>query len=130
MNKEVVFTKQAPQLRGHYSQAIKFGDFVFTSGQTAKDPNTGEILFPGNIEAQTDIIMKNIAILLEEAGSSLINVVKTSIFIDDLNKFQKFNDTYKKYFPKDPPVRTTVATGNFAEGVCVEIDVIAFRDND
>lgn len=126
MNKEVVFTKQAPQLRGHYSQAIKFGDFVFTSGQTAKDPNTGEILFPGNIEAQTDIIMRNIEILLKEAGSSLSNVIKASVFIRDQAKFKKFNDTYKKYFPKDPPVRTTIATGNFAEGVCIEIDVIAF----
>lgn len=130
MKKEVIFSKKAPQPGGHYSQAIKLGSVIFTSGQTAKDLITGEVLFSGDIEAQTDVIMKNIEILLKEAGSSLANVVKTSVFIDDQNKFQKFNNTYKKYFPQDPPVRTTIATGNFAEGVCIEIDVIAFREYD
>ncbi|MFZ2331180.1 MAG: RidA family protein, partial [Atribacterota bacterium] len=90
--------------------------------------NTGEVLYPGNIEAQTDVIMRNIEILLIEAGSSLANVIKVSVFISDQAKFQKFNDAYKKYFPQDPPVRTTIATGNFAEGVCIEIDVVAFKN--
>ncbi len=128
MKKEIIFTKEAPQPTGHYSQAIKIGDLVFTAGQTAKDTNTGEVLFPDNIEAQTDIIMKNIATLLKEAGLSLANVIKTSVFINDIDKFQKFNNAYKKYFPEDPPVRTTVATGNFTKGVCVEIDVVAFNE--
>lgn len=130
MKKEVVISKKIPIPGGHYSQAIRLGNLIFTSGQTAKDPNTKEILFPGDIEAQTDVVMKNIKNLLEESGSSLSNVIKASIFINDQKKFQLFNDTYKKYFPKDPPVRTTIATGNFDQGVCIEIDVIAFIDID
>jgi 2-iminobutanoate/2-iminopropanoate deaminase len=126
MKKEVIISKKIPIPGGHYSQVIKVGNLIFTSGQTAKDPGTKEVLFPGDIEAQTDVIMKNIKILLEESGSSLSNIIKASVFINDQKKFQLFNDTYKKYFLKDPPVRTTIATGNFDQGVCIEIDVVAF----
>lgn len=126
MKKEIIFSKKTPQPGGHYSQAIRLGDLVFTSGQTAKDPDTREVLFPEDIEGQTDVIMKNIETLLKESGSSLANVVKASVFINDQSKFPLFNNAYKKYFPSDPPVRTTVATGQFDKGVCVEIDVIAF----
>jgi len=125
MNKEIIFTKRIPLPSGQYSQAIKVGDFIFTSGQTARDLKNGEILFPGDIEAQTDTIMKNIEIILNEKGISLSDVVKSSVFIDDTRKFKLFNDVYKKYFPKDPPVRTAVAIGNFEKGMCIEIDVIA-----
>ena len=128
MKKEVLFSEKIPAPGGHYSQAIKLGNLIFTSGQTARNAHSGEILFPGDIEAQTDVIMKNIELLLKESGSSLSNVVKTTVFIDDQNKFKLFNNAYKKYFPEDPPVRTTVATGNFAKGMCIEIDVIAFLD--
>ncbi len=130
MKKEVIFSKKISPPGGHYSQAIKLGNLLFTSGQTAKDPDTREVLFPGDIEGQTDVIMKNIETLLKESGSSLSNVVKTSVFIDEQNKFSLFNNTYKKYFPENPPVRTTVATGQFDKGVCIEIDVIAFVDKD
>ena len=130
MNKEVIFSKKIPAPGGHYSQAIKLGNLLFTSGQTAKDADTREVLFPGDIESQTDVIMKNLEILLKESGSSLLNVVKASVFIDDQSKFQPFNNTYKKYFPGDPPVRTTVATGQFDKGVCIEIDVIAFVESE
>lgn len=128
MKKEVLFSEKTPAPGGHYSQAIKLGNLIFTSGQTARNTPSGEILFPGDIEAQTDVIMKNIELLLKESGSSLSNVVKTTVFIDDQNKFKLFNNAYKKFFPQDPPVRTTVATGNFAKGMCIEIDVIAFLD--
>ena len=125
MKKDVIFTKKVPLPGSQYSQAIKVGDFIFTSGQTARDLKSREILFPGDIEAQTDIIMRNIETLLKERGTSLSNVIKTCVFIDDNRKFKLFNNVYKKYFPKDPPVRTAVAIGNFAKGLCIEIDVIA-----
>jgi 2-iminobutanoate/2-iminopropanoate deaminase len=130
MRKEVLSSKNIPAPGGHYSQAIKLGDLLFTSGQTAKDVDTREVLFPGDIEAQTDVIMKNIETLLKECGSSLANIVKTSVFINDQSKFLLFNNAYKKYFPENPPVRTTVATGQFDKGICIEIDVIAFVDKD
>ena len=129
MKKEVIFTKKTLLPGGQYSQAIKVGDFIFTSGQTARDLKSGELLSPGDIEAQTDIIMRNIEILLKERGTSLSNVVKTSVFIDDNQKFKLFNNVYKKYFPEDPPVRTAVAIGNFEKGMCIEIDVIALVQN-
>lgn len=84
---------------------------------------------PGDIEKQTDIIMRNIEIVLNERGVSLSDVVKSSVFIDDNSKFKLFNNVYKKYFPKDPPVRTAVAIGNFEKGMCIEIDVIALVSN-
>ncbi|MCJ7790133.1 MAG: RidA family protein [Candidatus Atribacteria bacterium] len=129
MKKEVIFTKKTPLPGGQYSQAIKVGDFIFTSGQTARDLKSGELLSPGDIEAQTDIIMKNIEILLNAGGTSLSNVIKSSVFIDDYRKFKLFNNVYKKYFFKDPPVRTAVAIGNFEKGMCIEIDVIALVQN-
>ena len=130
MNKEIIFTKKVPLPGGQYSQAIKVGDFIFTSGQTARDRKSGKILYPGDIEAQTDTIMKNIETILGEKGASLSNVVKSSVFIDDHRKFKLFNNVYKKYFPKDPPVRTAVAIGNFEKGMCIEIDVIALASDE
>ena len=129
MKKEVIFSKKVPLPGGQYSQAIKVGDFIFTSGQTARDLESGKILSPGDIEAQTDIIMRNIATILNERGASLSNVVKSSVFIDDNCKFKLFNNVYKKYFPENPPARTTVATGYFEKGLCIEIDVIALVPN-
>ena len=130
MKKEVIFTKKVPLPGGQYSQAIKIGDFIFTSGQTARDLKSGEILFPGDIESQTNIIMRNIETILNERGGSLSDVVKSSVFIDDNHKFKLFNNVYKKYFPKDPPVRNAVAIGNFEKGLCIEIDVIALVPNE
>lgn len=130
MKKEVIFIKKTPLPGGQYSQAIKAGDFIFTSGQTARDLKSGEILSPGDIETQTDIIMRNIETILNERGASLSDVVKSSVFIDDNRKFKLFNNVYKKYFPKDPPVRTAVAIGHFEKGLCIEIDVIALAPNE
>jgi 2-iminobutanoate/2-iminopropanoate deaminase len=129
MKKEVIFTKKTPLPGGQYSQAIKAGDFIFVSGQTARNLKTGEILSPGDIEAQTDIVMKNIGTILNAGRNSLSNVIKSSVFIDDCRKFKLFNDVYKKYFPENPPARTTVATGYFEKGLCIEIDVIALVPN-
>jgi len=130
MKKEVIFTKKTPLPGGQYSQAIKAGDFIFVSGQTARDLKTGEILSPGDIEAQTDIVMKNIGTILNAGRTSLSNVIKSSVFIDDCRKFKLFNNVYKKYFPENPPARTAVATGHFEKGLCIEIDVIALAPNE
>ena len=88
MKKEVISTKKVPLPGGQYSQAIKVGDFIFTSGQTARDLKGGKILSPGDIEAQTDIIMRNIETILNKRGTSLFDVVKSSVFIDDNRKFE------------------------------------------
>jgi 2-iminobutanoate/2-iminopropanoate deaminase len=125
MKKEIIFTKKTPLPGGQFSQAIKAGDFIFVSGQTPRDLKTREILAPGDIEAQTDIVMKYIETILNAGGTSLSNVVKSSVFIDDYRKFRLFNNVYKKYFPKEPPARTTVSTENFEKGLCIEVDVIA-----
>jgi len=125
MRKEVVVTKEAPAPQGPYSQAIKFGRFLFVSGQAAVDPTTGKLIAPGDIEAQTDQVMKNIEAILRAGGTSLANVVKVTAFIDDISKFNSFNKIYKKYFGENPPARSTVEVAHFFEGMCVEIDAIA-----
>ena len=125
MKKEVIITKNAPEPKGAYSQAIKVGNLVFVSGQAAVDIKTGEFLEPGDIVKQTDITMKNIKAILEAAGSSIENVVKTTVFIDDIGKFKDFNSVYEKYFQVNPPARSTVEVANFFEGMCIEIDAIA-----
>jgi len=125
MKKEVIITKNAPEPKGAYSQAIKVGNLVFVSGQAAVDIETGKFLAPGDIVKQTDITMKNVKAILEAAGSSLENVVKTTVFIDDIGKFKDFNSVYEKYFKVNPPARSTVEVANFFEGMCIEIDAIA-----
>jgi len=125
MKKEVIKSNNAPAPKGAYSQGIKVGDLVFVSGQAAIDVDTGEFLAPGDIVKQTDIIMKNIKAILEAAGSSLENVVKTTVFIDDIGKFKDFNNVYEKFFKINPPARSTVEVGNFFEGMCIEIEAIA-----
>jgi len=125
MKKEVIITKNAPEPKGAYSQAIKADNLIFVSGQAAVDIDTGKFLEPGDIVKQTDITMKNIKAILEAAGSSLENVIKTTVFIDDISKFGDFNSVYQKYFKINPPARTTVEVANFFEGMCIEIDAIA-----
>lgn len=125
MKKEVIITKEAPAPQGPYSQAVKVGQFLFLSGQAALDPATGELIAPGDIETQTKQVMKNIKALLKAGGTSLANVIKVTAYIDDIGKFNEFNKIYRKYFPKNPPARSTIEVGHFFKGMCVEIDAIA-----
>lgn len=125
MKKEIVLSKGAPQPKGPYSQAIKAGNLVFVSGQGAWDPKTGNLMAHGDIAAQTEIILENIKSILEAAGCTLDDVVKSNVFIKDLNEFSKYNDVYKKYFQKNFPARTTVKITDFEEGMQIEMDVIA-----
>lgn len=123
MSKKIVFTEKAPKPVGPYSQAVVCGDFVFVSGQIPLNPKTSKIVM-GGIEEQTVQVMKNLNSILESVSLTLDDVVKTSVFLSDLNDFQSFNTVYGKYFGVNPPTRSTVQSGLMA-GVLLEIDAIA-----
>ena len=114
----------APAAIGPYSQAIDAGDFVFLSGQVPIDPKTGELV-PGDIEAQTERVLDNLAAVLEAAGCTFADVVKTTIYLMDLGDFQTVNATYAKRFSTAPPARATVQVSALPKGSRVEIDAIA-----
>src|SRR6266511_1187660 len=108
MEKKIIKTEQAPQAIGPYSQAVKLGELIFLSGQIPLDPATGQIV-EGDIGAQTERVMKNLEGLLAAAGSSLDRVVKTTIYLADMNDFARVNEVYGSYFTSAPPARSTVA---------------------
>ncbi len=120
---EKVYTKNAPDAIGPYSQAIKAGGFVFTSGQIAIDPATGNVE-ADTIEGQTEQVMKNLSAVLAEAGSSLDKAVKTVCFLADMNDFAAFNEIYGKYFTSKP-ARSCVAVKTLPKNVLCEVEVIA-----
>lgn len=123
---KVIHTPNAPAAVGPYSQAIDCGDLVFCSGQIPLAPATGEVV-EGGIEAQTRQIFANIQAVLAEAGLTLANVVKTTVFMTDLGQFGVFNGIYGEYFPENPPARSCVEISKLPKGVSVEIEVIARR---
>ena len=120
-----VDTSKAPVPGGWYSQAFRVGDMIYTAGVTANDAVTQQMIAPGDIVGQTEQILKNLVAILQEACSDLQHVVKTLVFVKDIGDFQKFNETYKKYFPKDPPARSTMQIGNFLGDMVIEIEAIA-----
>jgi 2-iminobutanoate/2-iminopropanoate deaminase len=124
MKKEIVSTKDAPAAIGPYSQAIKAADLVFISGQIPLDPASGGIA-GDSIEAQTERVMKNLEAVLKAAGSDLDKVIKTTIYLTDLNDFAVVNGIYGSYFNDAPPARATVEVSGLPKGVKVEIDAIA-----
>ena len=126
MTKRIVFTEKAPKPVGPYSQAVTSGDFVFISGQIPLDPKSSKVVESG-IEAQTVQVLENLKNILESIDLTLDDVVKTSVFLSNLNDFQAFNRVYSNYFPENPPARTTVQAGLMA-GVLLEIDAIAKKD--
>lgn len=123
--KKVILTPQAPQPIGPYSQAIESRGFLFLSGQIALDPVTKSIV-GGDITAQTERVLKNLEAVLWEAGSSLSRVVKTTVFLADLNDFAAMNEVYARYFPENPPARSTVECRRLPRDARVEIDAIAW----
>ena len=122
--KEVISTAHGPKAIGPYSQAIRANGFIFISGQVAFDPSTGNLL-EGDIAAQTDRVMKNLKAIVEAAGSTLDKVVKTTVFLKDMNEFTKMNEVYGKYFAAAPPARATVEVARLPRDVRVEIELIA-----
>ena len=124
--KKVISTANAPQAIGPYSQAIEAGGFIFVSGQIPLIPATGELV-EGSVEVQTARVLENLKAILEAAGSSLESVVKTTVYITNMDDFVKVNGIYGQYFQENPPARVCVEVSKLPKGALVEIDVIAAR---
>ena len=121
--KKIISTDQAPAAIGPYSQAIRYGDLLFVSGQIAIDPATGEIV-DGDIEVQTKQVMENLQAIIEAAGMTLQNVLKCSCFLKDMGDFVKFNAVYNSYLADSLPARETVEVGRLPKDVQVEVSAI------
>lgn len=124
--RDVISTPDAPQAIGPYSQAIRANGFVFTSGQIAIDPATQQVI-GGDVAAQTERVFRNLAAILKAAGTSLDNVVRTTVFLKSMNDFAAMNEVYGRYFQSTPPARSTVEVARLPKDVLVEIDVIALQ---
>jgi len=124
MKKRIIHTNQAPTAIGPYSQAIRIGDFLYTSGQIALDPESGQFLF-GEIEEETEQTIKNISAILQAEGLYLENVIKTTVYLSDLKNFERMNQVYEKYFSENKPARACVQVAALPKGAKVEIDAIA-----
>jgi 2-iminobutanoate/2-iminopropanoate deaminase len=124
MRREIISTDKAPKAIGPYSQAVRAGGLVFLSGQIALDPATGH-LEGGDVKAQTRRVIENLKAVLEAAGASLEKVVKTTVFLKDMNDFVAMNEVYADYFGKIAPARATVQAARLPKDVSVEIDAIA-----
>lgn len=122
--KKVIHTGKAPKAIGPYSQAIKIENMVFTSGQIGLNPDTMEIV-DGGIEAETRQVLLNLQHVLDAANSGLGYVIKTTVFLRDMDDFPKMNAVYSEFFPENPPARSTVAVATLPKGVAVEIEAVA-----
>ena len=126
MGKKIIKTSDAPQAIGPYSQAVEAGGFVFVSGQIPLDPKTGTVL-QGDIKMQTKLAMDNAKAVLAAAGCSMARVVKTTIYLKNMDDFASVNEVYGGYFPIDPPARATIEVSRLPKDVTVEIDFIAVK---
>lgn len=123
-NKQIIATENAPSAIGPYSQAVRVGDFIFCSGQIPIDPATG-LFVSDNVIEQTEQVLKNLSAVLEAAGSSLSGVVKTTVFVQDMNDFASMNEVYARYFVENPPARATVQAARLPKDAKVEIECVA-----
>jgi 2-iminobutanoate/2-iminopropanoate deaminase len=124
MAKTVIATRSAPEAIGPYSQAISTGSLVFCSGQVPFDPDTMELV-SGSISEETTRCMRNLEAVLTEAGSGLDRIVKTTIYVTDMDDFAEVNEAYGSFFPSDPPARATVGVAALPKGARVEIECVA-----
>jgi 2-iminobutanoate/2-iminopropanoate deaminase len=122
--KRIVYSDKAPKPIGPYSQAVVVGNFIFLSGQIGISLETGNLV-EGGVVVETKQIFANLKAVLESAGSSLDNIVKTTVYMTDINKFAEMNKIYNEYFSKDYPARATVQVGALPKQACVEIEAIA-----
>ena len=124
MKKEIISTDQAPGAIGPYSQAVKIGEMVFVSGQIPIDPLSGNLI-EGDIKTQTRQVLKNVTAVLSAAGTSLDGVVKTTVFITNMNDFSLMNEVYAEFFTSMPPARACVEVSRLPKDVLVEVEAIA-----
>jgi 2-iminobutanoate/2-iminopropanoate deaminase len=122
--RKVIHTDKAPKAVGPYSQAVRAGNFVFTSGQIALDPSTGKLV-KGGIKEQARQVMENLKAVLKEADTGFSSVVKTTVFLKDLNDFMHFNEVYAEYFPSEQPARSTFQVAGLPLGAMIEIEMTA-----
>ncbi len=122
--REIIATDRAPGAIGPYSQAVRAGDFVFCSGQIPIDPATGEFV-EGGVREQTHQVLKNLSEVLKAAGSSLKGVIKTTVFVEDMNDFAEMNRVYAEYFTENFPARATVQAARLPKDAKVEIECVA-----
>jgi 2-iminobutanoate/2-iminopropanoate deaminase len=122
--REIIATERAPQAIGPYSQAVRAGGFIFASGQIPTDPATGQFV-PGGVAEQTEQVMHNLSAVFEAAGVSLKQVVKTTVFLADMNDFAAMNEVYGRFFDGYPPARATVQAARLPRDAKVEIEAIA-----
>lgn len=122
--KKIISASGAPKAIGPYSQAVEDGGLIFTSSMLPMDPVTGEI-YSGDVQVQTELILKNLESILKEAGCSLKHVLKTTVYMTDLTKFAEMNATYETFFKENPPARTTVQVTALPKGSVVSIEAIA-----
>jgi 2-iminobutanoate/2-iminopropanoate deaminase len=127
MTKNVITTNKAPKAIGPYSAGIQVNGFVFTSGQLGMDPETG-ILIEGGVEVETKRALENLKAVLEAGGSALSNVIKTTVFLRDMNDFAKMNAIYETFFPEQPPARSAVQVAALPKGAAVEIEAVALLE--
>lgn len=127
MERRIIQTENAPKAIGPYSQAVRTGEFVFCAGQIPLDPATMKMV-EGDITVQTRRVLTNLSGVLEAAGSSLSRVMKTTVFLADLNDFQAMNAVYAEYFGAQPPARSTIQAGRLPAGALVEIEAIAIAN--
>ena len=123
--KEIIRTERAPAAIGPYSQAVRAGGFLYVSGQIPLDPDTGEVV-QGDVAAQADRVLQNIRAIVDDSGATLHDVVKTTIFLADMNDFAVVNEVYGQYFHTEPPARATVEVARLPKDVRVEIEAIAW----
>ncbi len=125
MSKKIIYSKNAPEPIGSYSQAIQFNNLIFTSGQIPIDPVNGQLI-DGDIKTQTKQTIRNIENILTEAGSDISKVIKVTVYLKDINEFTAMNEIYEEYFGTSKPARSTLEAAELPKGALIEMDVIAF----
>ena len=128
MKREIIHTDQAPAAIGPYSQAVRIGHFLYTAGQVAIDPAEGKLV-ADEIGLQTERALRNLQAILEAAGGSLRDVVKTTVFLQDISEFQAMNVVYKEFFMTDPTARSAIEVAGLPLGARVEIEAVAWLPN-
>jgi len=121
--KEIISTEKGPKAIGPYSQAVKANGFVFTAGQVPFDPATGQLV-DGDVGRQTARVLENLTAIVEAAGSSLDRAVKATVYLKEMNDFAAMNEVYARYFPSNPPARSTVEAARLPRDVRIEIDLV------